>query len=791
MNNRIFISYSHKQAEWVFNKLVPSLRAGGANLAIDVKRADSGKALILQIDDIQDASDLILLVLTPDYLASEYCLHEMNRAIARDPSFKKGKIIPVLRIDCTIPNELKKILYVDLRDDQDAQKWDFLLSACDANIGASVPHWLGIRDEIVSCLNRGESVDLVVSGKLNWRALIENTRGDFLPSMRTIDLHSGVTVSQRGFIEELLIACDALNVHVPREPMDLVTLSTKLAEREVPALIAMLHFEMVALRRSYSIGLFTTLRDLVQRKKLILLIQSRIPLSDLPPNARHLVSISNFKVLELRAYDRSLSSQGEGDLRLQIISLAHDAANVKKLEDLDNIVMQLPEGKTGFLTQTAQLRSMVLEITKTQAQLDIANRPILRAPYARLLCKEIENFQHRISGFDEPLSIEFYKAANHWHEIAKRELDQIQMFLSKGINPQVFRAGDPVNRQQEAFVPRYGVVGDLEKQVMLATGCPGLVLYGRRRMGKSTILNNLNGFLPDTVVPVFVSMQDPQAFTSLMDWMSHLAQKLAAVLPKSSVAANAVTDLSSFMRVLSDYNAHLHETNKRILLAIDEYENLDRKLGEKVFPEDLLATIRESIQTHRNITWIFAGSHEITELKHAEWPSYLVSTRTIEVPMFTMAETRLLLTEPLKFSPLFKDESKRPRFEPGFWGEKGIERIQREAGGWPHLVQLIAETIIDVINDADQRQVDDELFETALNKAIISGHNVLYQLLRGECTLPGEWEYLSAFRARETQPLPGEEALYVSLRRRLLMEEVNGEWRLRVPLMARWLKQRG
>jgi hypothetical protein len=340
-------------------------------------------------------------------------------------------------------------------------------------------------------------------------------------------------------------------------------------------------------------------------------------------------------------------------------------------------------------------------------------------------------------------------------------------------------------------VPRYGVVGDLEKQIMLATGCPGLVLYGRRRMGKSTILVNLNGFLPDTVVPVFISMQDPQAFTSLADWMSLLVQKLSATVALPSSIANTATDLTGFIRVLAAFNAHLQETNKRILLAIDEYENLDRKIGEKVFPEDLLATIRESIQTHRNITWIFAGSHEIAELKHAEWPSYLVSARTIEVPMFTMAETRLLLTEPLKFSPLYQDESKRPRFEPGFWGENGIERIQREAGGWPHLVQLIAETIVDVINDADQRQVDDALFEAALNKAIVSGHNVLYQLLRGESTLPGEWEYLSAFRTSETQPFPGEEAIYVSLRRRLLMEEESGEWRLRVPLMARWLKQRG
>jgi len=323
----------------------------------------------------------------------------------------------------------------------------------------------------------------------------------------------------------------------------------------------------------------------------------------------------------------------------------------------------------------------------------------------------------------------------------------------------VFRAGDPVNREQEAFVPRYGVVGDLDKQIMLSTGCPGLVLYGRRRMGKSTVLHNLNGFLPDTVIPVVISMQDPQAFTSLAHLLNLISQKLT--LAVGSETDNTGINLNRFMQLLEQNNEKLQATGKRVLLAIDEYENIDEKLGEKIFPKDLLATVRESIQTHRQITWIFAGSHDITELKHAEWPSYLVSARTIEVPMFTLAETRLLLTEPMKFSSLWpKDDPKRPRFVPEFWGENGIERIQHEAGGWPHLVQLLAETIVDLINDETKRQVDAELFERSLNKAIVSGLNVLYQLLRGESTLPGEWEYLAAFRKRETQPPPEDEVIY-------------------------------
>ena len=73
---------------------------------------------------------------------------------------------------------------------------------------------------------------------------------------------------------------------------------------------------------------------------------------------------------------------------------------------------------------------------------------------------------------------------------------------------------------------------------------------------------------------------------------------------------------------------------------------------------------------------MFIGSHAIDELTHAPWPFYLISARTVEIPPFSPEETRRLLTEPLRYSRLWKDDDpKRPRFAPGFWGEGGIERI--------------------------------------------------------------------------------------------------------------------
>ncbi|MDX2040032.1 MAG: hypothetical protein SF097_02235 [Acidobacteriota bacterium] len=483
--------------------------------------------------------------------------------------------------------------------------------------------------------------------------------------------------------------------------------------------------------------------------------------------------------------------QSKQALRAKTTLIAREAGRTADLTKLADIAAQLPAGDKGFLAQTEEVKEWIAEISGVQMRLNTINRPIFREPAALELCARIETFRNNIAGFREPLKTEFRQAALNWLEIANRQLAEARRGSTGETTAQVFRAGDPANPDSEAFIARYSVIGELEQQVMLSAGCPGLVLYARRRMGKSTILRNLTGFLPTDVLTAFVSMQNPQMFTSVESAVKALHEEIRRCVP-SLPADEPPTDLSGFFSFLTACNAELEAKGRRLLLAVDEYETIDAKIGEGVFPLGLLDTLRESIQTHRRITWIFAGSHEIYELKNAAWTSYLVSARTIEVPAFTEAETRLLLTEPMKHSTLWRNnEEKRPRFAASFWGEGGIERIHSEAGGWPHLVQLIAETIVDLVNLEEVSQVTPDLFERALDKSIVRGQNVLYELMRRESTLPGEWDYLLAFKKTETQPPPQDENVAASLRRRLLIAESNNEWRLRVPLMARWLKLRG
>ena len=101
---RIFISYSHQQGDWVCRRLVPCLEGGGAVVLIDRERFKLGKAIVGQMDALQDNAERHLLVLSPDYLGSNYCQHETQRALKLDPKFTQGLLLPGTGEARTLPH---------------------------------------------------------------------------------------------------------------------------------------------------------------------------------------------------------------------------------------------------------------------------------------------------------------------------------------------------------------------------------------------------------------------------------------------------------------------------------------------------------------------------------------------------------------------------------------------------------------------------------------------------------------------------------------------------------------
>jgi hypothetical protein len=297
---KVFVSYSHRQGDWVWDRLVSVLKAGGAEVMIDRERFEAGRALLGQMDATQDAADVHVLVLSPEYLASGACTHEMERAIARDPRFEHGVVVPVKRVEVELPEAIRLAnpLYVDLTDDSAAKPWDLILRACGADLGTDAPAWLAARDEVRRFLERGQSVNLVVDGAVAWRELLADLQRGELADLVLVNLEKPTTASRRGLVTEILGGF-GMTALVPAEPEDLVALDRFLSARRRSRL-ALTHFDLAAHRPAYGVDLFAALRYLVtESRQLVLLVQSRRPFATLLP-AGHPLSESGLQTVELQ-----------------------------------------------------------------------------------------------------------------------------------------------------------------------------------------------------------------------------------------------------------------------------------------------------------------------------------------------------------------------------------------------------------------------------------------------------------------------------------------------------------
>ena len=82
---KIFISYSHKDKEWVRNWLVPKLEAEGIPTHIDYRDFEIGVASVINMERAVEQCAKTLLVLTPHWVESEWTQFEGIMVQTQDP----------------------------------------------------------------------------------------------------------------------------------------------------------------------------------------------------------------------------------------------------------------------------------------------------------------------------------------------------------------------------------------------------------------------------------------------------------------------------------------------------------------------------------------------------------------------------------------------------------------------------------------------------------------------------------------------------------------------------------
>lgn len=132
----VFISYSRRNSAWVRNELLPKLEAQGVRVCIDFRNFALGAPLISEIERAVLESRKTLLVLTPDYLASQWTEFENLLVATLDPAARARRMLSLMLEPCELPLRLRQLIYLDFSHGGDLTfEWSRLLTA----IGSTSP----------------------------------------------------------------------------------------------------------------------------------------------------------------------------------------------------------------------------------------------------------------------------------------------------------------------------------------------------------------------------------------------------------------------------------------------------------------------------------------------------------------------------------------------------------------------------------------------------------------------------------------------------------------------------
>ena len=356
--------------------------------------------------------------------------------------------------------------------------------------------------------------------------------------------------------------------------------------------------------------------------------------------------------------------------------------------------------------------------------------------------------------------------------------------------------GVPLTEQQEIFIGRAEISSRIE-QLLLDRRRPPLLLYGQRRVGKTSLLNNLGRLLPSTIIPLFVDLQGPASRSkneagflyNLARSIRRSAQQREILLPDLTREVLAIDPFSQFDEWLDDVEEAL--SPNLALLMLDEFEVLAEALENGRLDETtILGMFRHLIQHRPRFKVMLSGSHTLDEFQRLS--SYLINVQVVHIGYLSPVETLQLVTQPVQDFSL--------RYEP-----LAAQRVLDLTNGHPFLVQLLCAEIVALKNEqppAHRRLATVADVETAVPEALQHGSFFFADMEQNQVNPVGReiLRLMSGYDEQETTPrevlvafvpsLMALEDALITLQQRELIQAVEGGYHFQVDLVRRWFAER-
>jgi tetratricopeptide (TPR) repeat protein len=358
----------------------------------------------------------------------------------------------------------------------------------------------------------------------------------------------------------------------------------------------------------------------------------------------------------------------------------------------------------------------------------------------------------------------------------------------KPINPYI--VGNPI-REQAGFFGRQDIFREV-LQVLRQRGSNAIVLYGQRRIGKTSVLLQLEQQLRHSgeFTPVYFDLQD-KAAKSLPEVLYELSQHI------SKVTGHAVAKASDFDRT-GDYfrNVFLPEIAEKVakgglVLLFDEFDVLDSptrtQAAEAFFPY-----LREWMTDVQKVKFVFVIGRRPEDL----------SVRTMSTFKGIQSTRVSFLSKPDAEAVIHQSEREGSLK----WEDAVADKVLELTHGHPYFTQLLCSVIWENTHESGPEKVPTvsvEDVEKAILPALKFGANAFNWLWDG---LPPAERVVVAAMAEIPEEIITQERLIETLNQsgvRLVARELefapetlidwevliesDGAFRFAVPLLRRWV----
>ena len=368
-------------------------------------------------------------------------------------------------------------------------------------------------------------------------------------------------------------------------------------------------------------------------------------------------------------------------------------------------------------------------------------------------------------------------------------------------NPYV--AGNPVTGR--LFVGRDDILRRLEELWRGAGQKPSVVIYGHRRMGKTSILHNLGARFGKETLIIDFNMQRVGQVESAGELLLNLALAIydalhgALALPEPTedafLAHNPFTAFDRFLKQLDGQRGA-----RQFIVAIDEFELLERKIEQGKLTPQLLDYWRGLFQSYSWFVMAFAGLHTLEEMTRDYWQPLFGSVTKIPVSFLSAEAARRLITNPADDFDLD-------------YGADALDRIILLTNGQPYLIQLLCHGLVTRFNrqNFEEGAERERRFHLDDVDAVVASPEFFRD---GDAYFSGVWAqaengeqahqqtilrvFSRAAAGMTIQELATQSGLNVEqtqaavtlLRRHDVVAESDEGWRFTVELMRQWVAQK-